>query len=198
MARTKLTPEEKAARKLDRKAADMNGRAAREFGPLFAHLAPTYTRDDAYWHTRANYSRGAELVAQSCGPAMTAMRMFQLNVIEQFARSVLGVEAFDKLAAHSRRTYRNQAGYGYSFWCGVLTERTEIAFAWERFDDATTSLGYRLKPSDSFPPVGYVPPLTRAEFFERFPYIEFQNSDEPDDGGLFARVMAIADSMGGN
>jgi hypothetical protein len=189
MTRTKLSAAEKKARKHDRKAAALTAHAAKDFGPLFAHLAPTYTREDAYWHWRRSVALGVERLHTICGGGQRALAAVQVRWIEHHARRWLGDESFGKLRDHAHRTYGDYLGYAYGFWCDVLTGGKRFPMGLTREPDPTTKLGFRVRPVDEQPPAEWVAPLTRDLFWAMFPYAEAAEGPEPDDGGLFERTI---------
>ena len=190
MSRRKLTEAEKLARKNERKAASLNAAAAKSYGPLFADMAPVYSAEDAYWHSRAVRSEMIEHLASGpAGPATRGLKAVELAWIEWNARPLVG-EHFDGLAAHLRTTFKDTLGFGYGYWCKVLTGE-EVAYSWKRVVDPGLSLGFRLEVADScrLDPA----PMTRAEFFQRFPYVEpvgFGVGEPDGTDEFFASVMA--------
>jgi hypothetical protein len=162
----------------------MTDAATKSYGPLFACLAPKFTRDDAYWHSRHNVARGVESLHQSIGPGKRALSSVMMAFIEFHARRWCG-EHFDGLKAHAVKTYPDYLGYGYGFWQRVLTGE-EIVYGWQRVENrkpgepaVVPSATCRLDPA----------PLTRDQFFELFPYADAPLGPEPDDGGLFERTI---------
>lgn len=197
MPRVKLSPAEKERRKHQRKAAAMTAAAAKSYGPLFADLAPTYTREDAYWQWRRTKAVVAE--EGQIGACISAMVRFQLNCIETVAAHLLGrgtakelAASLDKYPPSYRREYWRQMLAGIGRHVLKLECRTdpERANQWNRD-------GRYVVESSVWPPADYSPVLTAEEFDRRFPawdrgelgtgHIDYP---EPDDGGLFERVMA--------
>lgn len=161
----------------------------KEDAGLFADYVEETTAEELYWQNRHNKSRGMELVHQlSASVGGRALDFLQLQAIERYARTVLGEAVAEELRAHAHRVYDNYASYGYGFWQEALTSGNKIVFAWERTPDPTASIGYRATPARFFPPEGWAPPLSREEFWARFPYKEPELG--PDDpAGLFARTI---------
>lgn len=186
MTRPRMTEAEKEQRKHQRKAARMNERERDAFGPLFAHLAPTHTAADAKRLHQFRVVEGVERLHVICGPGAKALRAVQLAWIELYARRWCG-EQFPAVRAYFERVHRDQLGYGYTFWQGVLTG-DRVVFSWKRVDDPTTTTGWRCVEAEAFQL--NPPPLTKAQFWELFPYKVPELGPEPDDGGLFEHVMA--------
>ena len=187
MKRKKLSAEVKAARKLDRKAAAMSAHQVKQFGPLFAHMAPTYERDDAYWHTRRNVAEGIERIHQSIGPGMKALRVVKTRFFENVALRVCGRESTERLVAKFQQTYgTSYPQYAYGCWEKVFTGQA-VTIALIRIEDPAAPLGCRVEEEtyrlDN-------PPYTVESFRAAFPYADYELLAEPDDGGLFDRVMA--------
>jgi hypothetical protein len=186
MSKPRMTDREKLERKAARKTAKDRADA-----PLFAFagLVPETTAADVAFRGQVNRSRGVELVHQACGPGVKALAWVQLNAIERYAETVLSAEDFAGLVEYSRRTYASLHTYGYSFWQEVLTGGRRVVMGFRQVDDPTCKLGFRLVPTVELPRTGWVAPLTRDEFWARFPYREPELG--PDDpAGLFDQVMS--------
>lgn len=190
MARKKLTEAEKERRKHERKAERMNAAEAKAFGPLFAEMAPVHTAEDAYWHRRKVIAQGVEMIHQATGgPGIRALTAVQLQWIEAYARLALPAGAFDVLLVRARRTYSNYLDYGYGFWQEVLTGNKRLGSGFEKVDAPDTLAGFRWVEVGLQPPPDWVPPLTKAQFWDLFPYKDRDLDPEPDDGGLFERTI---------
>jgi hypothetical protein len=187
MSKARLTDDEKQRRKHERAAQRMNDRAAKQFGPLFSHLAPTYARDDAYWHWRANTSRGVELVHQACGPGVKALATVYARWFEHAAIRYCGGEVAERLKAKAIQTFGSSyPNYAYGFWESVLTGQA-VVIAWHRIEDAAAPLGCRVV-SDEYRLTD--PPYTVQTFRAAFPVGACELGPEPDDGGLYEKVLS--------
>ena len=189
----RLTEEVKLRRKHERKAIALNDRAIRKVGgpgSIFAELAETFTVEEAAWHQRR--TRALMIVHLHTTPGSTlnkALKAIQLGSIESHARTLLGEETFLRLRDFSRHCYQDITGYGYGFWLEVLSGEKVVVFEWRRIP-ADNTLGFSAVPVLSFPPEGWTPVISKAEFYARWPYAIPPDMEEPDDGGLFERVMA--------
>lgn len=192
--KTKLTAEQKLANKVERKRKALEDKAFAAVGgrgSLFAELAEPVTADQAAWHMRQTRARMVEHL-HSCpaGPAVFGLEALQLFAIEQTARRLLGDELFVKLNEYARRTFSNIVGYGYGFWCGVLSGEQQVTFGFTKIEDSTCKLGFRMFPTETFPPAGFVAPMTKAEFYAAFPFSKAEETAEPETADrLFDEVM---------
>jgi hypothetical protein len=183
----RLSKAELLNRRNERRAARMTKRAADSFGPLFAHLAPSFTRNDAEWHNRFNAARGAESLAQSCGPAARGMANLRTRFLEGIAAHHCGPEVAARLKERAVRTFGpSYPQYAYGFWENVLTGQT-IDLEYVRIEDETRPMKCRVEIITH--QVEH-PPYTRESFRVAFPPAAPEPLPEPDDAGLFARVLA--------
>jgi hypothetical protein len=163
---------------------------------IFAPIVRETTARDELWRWRFNVARAAENIGSvGYDQAGRGLRWIELHHIERYARSVLPAEDFAKLQEYERRTYRC-VSYGYSFWAEVLSGEKRVDLGWTRIDDPTSSLGFRCVPTETIPAAGWQAPLTKAEFYARFPY-ERPEPEPHDDGGTaeaYARFMAAVES----
>lgn len=171
----------------------MTAASKKSFGPLFAHLAPTYTRDDAYWHNRFQKARAAEnhTVADKANWGMELIRTLAIKrfIIERYGE-ILGRKIIDYV--HSTFPDSHHA----SMYHTILTGRWKNGLTKEvRHDPARVNEynreGRVIVESDHFPPPG-VEPVTDDEFYRLFPRLDHlsgTSDPEPDDGGLFERTI---------
>jgi hypothetical protein len=190
----KLTEAQKQANKVERKRKALEDKAFKEVGgrgSLFAELAEVPTKEQAEWHMRSVRAQMVEHLHQGpAGKGVYGLKALELFSIECHARRLLGDDLFNKLNEYARRTFDNIVGFGYVFWAGVLSGESRIVFGWQKIEDATSSIGFRCVPSDTFPAAGWVPPMTKAEFYQLFPYQEQPLAPEPETADpLFASVM---------
>lgn len=194
MNRARLTVEQKQANKIERKRKaleDHNFKAVGGRGSLFAELAETVTAEQAAWHMRQTRALMIEhLHACPAGHAVFGLEALRLFSIECHARRLIGDEWFAKLNEYARRTFSNIIGYGPGFWCGVLTGDGQTILGFQKFEDPTCKLGFRCEPTEVFPPVGYVLPMTKSEFYTLFPFVKREEVLEPESADpLFDEVM---------
>jgi hypothetical protein len=109
------------------------------------------------------------------------------------ARDLVPALVAAELAAYIRNTYP-MPDYGKSAWANLLSGHSEVVYRYRReckpeLVNQYNRDGVKLVPVAKFPPDGWTPPITREQFWERFPYIAPELGPEPDDGGLFERVM---------
>lgn len=194
MSKPKLTAAEKAARKVERKRAELQKKELAAVGgpeSLFANEAAEVTTGQAAWHLRRTKAEMVEhLHWGPAGKVSHALDVFKTVAgIEPEARRLLGDGWYAKLLHYCRRTF--SPGYWYGFWCGVLSGDKEVVFGFTKVDDPAAKLGFRMVPAEVFPPPGWVPAMTKAEFYERWPYKEPALGPEPAESvELFAEVMA--------
>jgi hypothetical protein len=94
-------------------------------------------------------ARAAEHVGTLGG--LSLLGLLVESCIRRYARAALGAEVFARLDAYRWQKYPpNELGYG--FWRDVLTGARPIGYP------------------PLWPPPGWAPALTVAEFYERFPY----------------------------
>ncbi len=180
MPRTNLTTAEKERRKHERKAASLTAASAKDFGPLFAHMAPTFTPTDAYWQWRRNVAEGVERLHVICNGGAKALRVVLTAWIEHHARPLCG-EHFDELKVYAVRVFRDYHGHAYGFWERVLTGG-EVVYGWRPNPSGKGVVPERVCRLDPAP-------MTVGEFRARFPFAEPPEGPEPDDGGLFERTI---------
>lgn len=192
-SKVKPTEAEKLQRKHDRKAAAMTAASKKSYGQLFEHMAPTFTRDDAYWHNRFQKARAAEnhTIADK---ANRGLEMIRTRAIERFIVERYGDELAAKLIGYVRRTFPDSHVAG--MFGTILTGRWKCGLTKELKTDPARASQYNregryIVESDHFPPPG-VEAVTSEEFYRLFPL--FSHSDgssdpEPDDGGLFERTI---------
>lgn len=208
MKRVKLTEEEKARRRHERKAEALNHRARAEAG-MFADVPGEVVLTTA--EEVAEKRRRIE-VAKADGTEDGSVRYrhtwnrpleeLKLKAVERLAAGLLG-EWFPKLYAYAHKTYPKVFGclggkeYHRSFWRARLTtaERLDVEFHGETYQGEPSQwnpsgVKFRLVVDLAFPPGGWVPPLTPEQFDAMFPTSEPELGPEPDDGGLFELVMA--------
>lgn len=202
--RRKLTDEEKAWRRHQRRADRENAKAIAESG-MFAAVpgeVQEVTADDMWRRWRANVALGVERIGHVglVGLVRPLAVVLALH-IEQYARQTIGSD-FDRVRAHALKTYGASywQEYAYGFWQELLTGGKEIVFSWRaecrpEWVNENNKDGRRTFPDEVFPPRGWMPPLTREQFWELFPYRDPEPGPEPDDGGLFDRVMALIDAL---
>lgn len=186
-----LSTEEKHRRKVARKQTALNEKALKDVGgkgSIYESLAEIYTPQQAEWYARSVRASMIEHLYQiGCMGASRAMKAVELYAIEHEARKMLGDEVFTKLREHCHRTYQDVLGYGYSFWADVLSGNKRIVLSWVRVP-ANNTLGFTAVPELELPAADWKPLMTKAEFYERWPY-KTEPEVEHDDGGLFDRVM---------
>lgn len=189
----KLTPEEKR-RKHERKAKALNAAEAKAHGPLFAHLAPTHTAEDAYWRHRFQKAGAAETFTMT-DRANRGLAWIELAAIERFARTLFPAEVVEPAIEYVRKTYP-MPDYGRNVWGNFLAGQNRVAVVLHAEPDPRPGMPNRVKVVEDvvFPPVGWAAHVSRDEFNRRFPRLDHARGvptdDEPDDGGLFDRVMA--------
>jgi hypothetical protein len=197
MKRARLTEEEKAWRRHQRKAAALNAKARADAG-MFADVpgvVEEVTADDMWRRWRYNVAKAAEnLGSIGLVGLVRPLQIVQAQSLEDLARELLGPEVAERLRAKARKIYRDYYGYAYSFWCGVMTTPERVVFA--MIPNPEPGGRPAVIPVDFWPPDGHVPPMTRDQFHARFPYKDPPLEQEPDDSGLFERVMAAVRSRG--
>lgn len=189
----KLTQAEKDRRKHERKAKAMNAAEAKAFGPLFAEMAPVHTADDAYWRNRFQKAHSVETHTAS-DRANRGLMWIELTAIERFARSLFPAEVVEPAIEYCRKTYP-MPDYGRSVWSDFLEGRKRIAVKLHAEPDPAIPGRVKIVEDVVFPPVGWNDPVDHSDFERRFPTLDHSRGvrvdDEPDDGGLFERVLAM-------
>lgn len=194
--RTKLTPAEIAARRTEKKRAELERRnLAAVGGPnsLFRDEAVTVTTEQAAWHLRREQAVGREQALGGTGSALDVqLDLLRLAMVERFAVAAVGETGFTRLRDYCRRVYPS-VGYWLGFWRRCLTAGDQVVFEYLRLEGPPFKPGFvKLLPAESWPADGWVPPLTTAEFDERFPVWDSKPATGPgwDSGGaLFDDVM---------
>lgn len=166
--RARMSDAEKRQRRNQRKADRINAKAAKQAGPLFAAQVERVTADDMHRLALRNAARAAE---HSCTLLLGRVLLDSIReaVIRRHVRAVVGPEAFAKLDAYRWRTLGPEHGYG--FWRCVLTGR---------IDASAAARPFRLDSADWPPVVGWVPPLTAAQYHALFPFPDEPPADHPE------------------
>lgn len=198
--------DQKAWRRHQRRADRENAKAIAAAG-MFADVpgeVHAVTAVDMYWRWRRNKALAAENCADVTGSAIRGLKWIELQAIERWAVELLGMSLAVELIAHVRSVYP-MPDYGPTVWCRLLSGQYDVVYRWhiKEGPDKTISIrnrddeeiivnlsGRTLIAEGRFPPPGWSPPITREQFWERFPYREPAPDPEPDDGRLFDRVMA--------
>lgn len=196
MTKALLTDEQKAWRRHQRRAEATNAKARAEAG-MFADVpgeVPTVTADDMWRRWRMNKAMAAENVASVIGQAADGLLWVKLQAIERWAIELLGERLAAELIEHVRKVYP-MPSYGPSVWANLLSGNYEVVYRYRlefrpEHVNQYNSDGRRLVVEAKFPPADWRAPITREEFWERFPYKEPALGPEPDDGGLFERTIA--------
>lgn len=187
-------------------AAEAKRKADREkasYGPLFQEIAEREVRiepvEEMKLRKRFEVARGVENKGL-LDKANSGLEWIRLRWIKRETAKILGEDVADKLWNRAIQVYDTKETFIEINFIKALTSTDEIVLCQElRFDPARIRQynpdGRYLVVTESWPPKGFSPPLTRAEFQERFPKFDHRqgsvNSPEPDDGGLFERVMAL-------
>lgn len=181
MTRKLLTEEEKA-----RAEAGM-------FADVPGEVVET-TADEQYWRTRSVRSSCVEGAYEIYCDAMTGLHELRVAAIERYAASVIG-EPFRAVRAAIRKTYPSHT-YWADAWKSLLTKGHRVIFGWVSVPGLSPITqwnkdGSKTVPTGAFPPDGWAPPLSPDKFNAMFPIVEARPlaGPEPDDGGLFDRVM---------
>jgi hypothetical protein len=187
----RLTDEQKRANRVERKRAALEDKAFAAVGgrgSLFAELVEVPTAADALEHIRRAKVASVIHEHQSpIGPGVRGLEAMQRNCVEQFARQVFGAEAVGRLLA---RIADRTPEMAYGFWCRLLTGAERQIMEYRREDAPELTLGYRVVPAETIPAAGFVPPLTKEQFYERFPYKAADLGPEPETADdLFDAVM---------
>jgi hypothetical protein len=178
------------------------------YGPLFQEIADREvfapSVDEMKWKKRMEAAFGAES-ASLCEQANRGLEWVRLWHIVRTAGDILGHEAAFKLWERATRVYGDKEGYIEGSFRHALTTTTRVVLRYElRYDPARINTyntdGRYLVDADVWPPEGHTPAMTAAEYEARFPRLDHKNGTaetaEPNDGGLFDRVMAIAERIG--
>lgn len=190
----KLTDAEKERRKHERKAVRMNDAERKSYGPLFAHMATTYTVADAERRNRIQKACAAEM----CLHAANAMDRLCVSAIERHVRELRPAEAEDAIAT-VRRMHEGSPHQQYSRWRDVLVHGhkmpiTLVRIFREEWKNEYNREGIRIVVEREFPHDG-APLISAEEFDTRYPSNFFLGEGdvdaEDDPTGLFPRVMAM-------
>lgn len=187
MAKKLMSEEEKAHRRLQRKADKKNAKTLAEV-PLFADLEPKATARSEYWHQRRTaagwYKESAPAGFAAAG--MAGMEWLRFRAIERFAATVIGPEITAKIVAHIIRVYP-MPDYGVGVFSEILTGR-KVVFNFIRVENRQPGQPATLEGETFQRTV-----LTREQLEERFG-LTVRSDDrghQPDDGDLMARVQEI-------
>lgn len=196
-----------ARAKLDRKAAEINAKARAEYGPLFADLADKeltpVTPADLAAKQLAGIRRGVENGGLNEHWARQGLNWITIWHLRHVAAGLIGSEWEAKLWTRFEGTYRTNLPYIVDAYRQALctTDRRDLEYV--RHEDRVEpsqwnpkGIRYRLEVTAAWPPAGYVPVMTREEFDARFQLKHIfwttpTDLPEPDDGGLFERVMGM-------
>lgn len=175
----KLTEEQKAWRRLQRKADKKNAKTLAEM-PLFAALEPKADARSEYWHQR-RWAAGRYTEAAPAGFAaagMAGMEWLRFRAIERFAATVIGPEITAKIVAHIIRVYP-MPDYGVGVFSEILTGR-KVVFNFIRVENRQPGQSATIEGETFQRQI-----LTREQLSERFPN-SIRSDDrghQPDDGG---------------
>ncbi len=186
-------------------AAEAKRKAEREkqsYGPLFQEIAEREVKTESVEELKLKKRFEAAHGAENKGlldKANSGLEWIRLRWIKRETAKILGDDVADKLWAQAIRVYETKEAYIEGVFIKALTTTDEIVLRQElRFDPSRVRQynpdGRYLVVTESWPPSGFVPPLSRAEYQERFPKFDHRygtsETFEPDDGGLFDRLMA--------
>lgn len=205
-----MTEQEKAFRRAERKAKKMNDKEIAQAG-LFADLPGVVKITTAKELIEV---RRRQYVSKADGTSWGSVRFgetwnqpledLKIRAIERLAAGLLG-EWFLDLKTYADKTYPKFVGklggheYHRSFWSECLTMiRPVIIKQHLEFDPARITNynhdGRYLVVDKVFPPEGWRPPLTRETFQALFPIHDPPLGPEPDDHGLFDKIMTAIQS----
>lgn len=205
------------AAKLARKAADLNRRKEAEYGPLFKDLMPAaelVTPADVAAKRLRDVRMSAGNDWSLVFAANQGIERIHLWALFRGAAALLGAETEAKVREYALRVFGwGKESYVRGVYETALCTADRIALRMEFREDPATSRvvewpnstypdrmirinvrGGGLHCTEALEPAGR-PLLTRDEFKARFPVPDHRNGSpdtwEPDDGGLFARVLAL-------
>ncbi|TXH18696.1 MAG: hypothetical protein E6R03_01755 [Hyphomicrobiaceae bacterium] len=186
-------------------AAEAKRKADREkksYGPLFQEIAEKEVRTETVEELKLRKRFEAAYAVENKGlldKANSGLEWIRLRWIKRETAKILGEEVAEKLWSRAIRVYDTKEAYIESVFARALTTTDEIVLCQElRFDPARVRQynadGRYLVVTESWPPPGFTPPLTRAEYQERFPKFDHRHGSsedfEPDDDGLFDRLIS--------
>jgi hypothetical protein len=171
-----------------------------EYGPLFQEIAEHEIRhrqlDELAWERRFAAARGAEC-ATLIDPANSGLEWIRLRWLQHCLPRIVGEEMGRSIWEYAERVYGNEQ-YIASFIRECLTQTRPRVLRHElRFDAAKIGTwnpdGRYLVDALVWEP--REPVLTSEEFDRRFPRLDHKHGvtvdDEPDDGGLYVRLLAM-------
>lgn len=187
-----------------KEAERVTARKRAAYGPLFQDLAekevPALTAADVAERKvqAARMAVESDRLTEKANEGIE--RIFVRWAFREAAR-FLGAEAAAKHWEYAVKVYDWKEAYMVGYLRKVLTSDQVVQWDVElRFDPARVNAvntdGRYLADRSVWPPAGYVPPLTPAEFDRQFPAPDHKHgvgrdAPEPDDGGLYERVIGL-------
>jgi hypothetical protein len=171
-----------------------------KYGPLFQEIAKQEVQprqlDELAWERRFAAARGAEC-ATLIDPANSGLEWVRLRWLQHCLPRIVGEEMGRAIWEYAERVYGHEQ-YIASFICECLTQARRRVIRHElRFDSArinpNNSDGRYLVDALVWEP--REPVMSGEEFDRRFPRLDHKwgvpVDDEPDDGGLYERLLAM-------
>lgn len=196
-------------------AAEAERKAARErasYGPLFQNLAAAEVRtapvDETKWRKRFDAAHDAERLGPGVmlDPANRGLEWVRLHYIRRQIAERVGEFLAAELWRYAVETYGGKADYAYGFLRDRMTTDRGFSVRFERRADPARASqcnpeGFYLHDLVTWPiyVLASVPVMTCEEFDAIAPInhrLGLADAAEPEDGGLFARVMAACDAAG--
>jgi hypothetical protein len=168
----------------------------------------TATVDELKWRKRFDAAHGAERLGPGVmlDPANRGLEWVRLHHIRRRIAERIGEFLAADLWRYALETYGGKADYVYGFLADRMTSDKQFSVRFERRADPARASqynpeGHYLHDVVAWPAfaLGTVPVMSREEFDALAPIDHrrgLADAAEPDDGGLFAGVMAACDAAG--
>lgn len=167
-AQKRLTEEEKQQRRHQRKADQLNARA-RAAAPLFADQVEQTSAEACRQLWLRKVSEGVERLCTNLVGNKLLDKILEA-AIRNHVRQELGAEVYAKLDAYRWHVFPDDPAYGINFWRGVLSGTKRVELALRRVPDVERRPGQpAVVATDYWPPDGWRPTMTAAEFDAMFP-----------------------------
>jgi len=199
----------KLAEHLQKEIDRKEERFRKQYGPLFQHVADAEIKLPTVAELALQKRYDAARAAEDRGmlhQANRGLEWIRLRWIKREIASMIGEESAELIWQYAVNVFSSSESYVENFIQECVTTCVPHSLKYElRYDQARINKynpdGRFLVTVEHWPPPNYVPPMTREQYLARFPRLDHRygdaNAAEPDDGGLFEKLLSINRPMTG-